>query len=181
MDLRTIVAKSSPLLAAALSSVNPLAGLIFTGIAHLFGLNTDATQDQVVNAIANDPDHDIKLKNLEYQHQEALRSIEVQMRQGAYQREQLITSATGKRDVVMEIIALCMVFGFFLMCFIVTFVPITKISSDLMYLVIGQFSTGFITVLSYYFGATKAHSSVQVPISHLREVVLPPPEETRRG
>ncbi len=73
----------------------------------------------------------------------------------------------------MEFIAVVMVLGFFGMCFIISFFPLAKTDTNLMYLVIGQFSTGFITVLAYYFGATNQKQA------SYRDINLPHPAQTR--
>lgn len=58
----------------------------------------------------------------------------------------------GRRDWVMDSIALCVVIGFFAICFAIAYPPRDKTDHDVLNMLIGQLSAGFITVLSFFFG-----------------------------
>ena len=70
-----MVGKSAPLLGTVLGS--PLAGIGVSLLAQLFGVNPKDT-DKLMEAIKNDPEAAIKIKTLEFQHQEALLQLESQ-------------------------------------------------------------------------------------------------------
>lgn len=75
--------------------------------------------------------------------------------EGARQLEQKKTELYGRRDWVMDTIALTVVYGFFAMCFIVALTTLDQSDHDVLYLLIGQLSAGFIAVLSFFFGNTR--------------------------
>lgn len=175
--LKDVIAKSSPLIASVLGSINPLAGVLFSAVAHLFGLPTTATADDVANAVNADPDHDIKLRTLEVQHQDDLFNAKVQLRLGAYNRESEVVKATGKRDFVLDILALGTVGGYFLISTLVFFVHIDTSMNGIVNFMCGELSTAAMMVLAYFFGAT--FSRPAQPSTLNKEVVLPPPAQTK--
>src|SRR3990167_425432 len=160
--LGKVVSTAAPILGSVLNSVLPGSGLIISGLKALFGVQSN-DNDELATAISNDPNAALKLAEFEITHRHDLDQILANDRASARDRESEIVTATGKRDWVMEFIAIIMVMGFFGMCFIISFVPIAKTDTNLLYLVIGQFSTGFITILSYYFGATKKSQEINLP------------------
>lgn len=173
--LKKLLSQSVPLISGVIGTASPIAGVLFSAIAHLFGLNTNSTPEELATAISADPDHDIKLKQIEITHQNAILDSITQIRMAAYNRESSVVKSTGRHDWIMEAIAILMVVGFFSMCFIITFCTLGKSDTNLLYLVIGQFSTGFITVLSYYFGATNQRSYLSASAS---SPGLPAPAQT---
>jgi len=60
-----------------------------------------------------------------------------------------------KRDYVMDIIALIIVVGFFIMCFEVLKIRLDPSDHDIIYMLMGQLTAGFVLVISYYFGSSK--------------------------
>lgn len=174
--LQDVVGRVSPLLGAAVGAFIPGGSLIVSALAHLFGAD-GTNEDELAQKISTDPEATLKLKQFELAHQEALLTAATQVRLASYNREVEISKAAGKRDWVMEFIAVVMVLGFFGMCFIISFVPIVKTDTNLLYLVIGQFSTGFISILSYYFGATNHRNNSP----QKSEMLLPSPVQNRLG
>ncbi len=65
------------------------------------------------------------------------------------------TQLFGRRDWVMDTIALTVVYGFFSMCFTVALTARDQTDHDVLYLLIGQLSAGFISVLSFFFGSIR--------------------------
>jgi hypothetical protein len=153
MSLSSIVSKYAPLLGSVVSSINPLAGIAVNLIAQAFGANPKNTDD-IIAKINADPEAEIKLKQIEYQHEEILQKTATEDRMSAREREEKVIQVTGKRDYVLDSIAFTVVFGYFFMCAMVTFTKLDSTDHDILYMLIGQLTGGFIMVLSYYFGAS---------------------------
>jgi len=81
-------------------------------------------------------------------------SMENPDREDARDREEVIAKLTGQRDYVLDFIALIVIAGFFGMCALVAFDHISNENSQIMYMMFGQLTGGFIMVLSYYFGSS---------------------------
>lgn len=75
--------------------------------------------------------------------------------EGARQLEQKKTLLFGRRDYVMDFIALIVIVGFFTMAFLVALSPRDYADHDVLNMVIGQLSAGFIAVLSFFFGSIR--------------------------
>lgn len=60
-----------------------------------------------------------------------------------------------KRDLVMDFIAITVVIGFFTMAFIIALTPRDNSDHDVLNMLIGQLSAGFIAVLSFFFGSIR--------------------------
>lgn len=58
----------------------------------------------------------------------------------------------GRRDWVMDSIALIVVIGFFTIAFTLALTRLDPANHDVLYMLIGQLSAGFIGVLSFFFG-----------------------------
>lgn len=61
----------------------------------------------------------------------------------------------GRRDWVMDTIALCVVIGFFGMAFLIATTARDGTDHDVLNILIGQLSAGFICVLSFFFGSIR--------------------------
>ena len=61
----------------------------------------------------------------------------------------------GRRDFVMDFIALAVVIGFFGMAFLIALTPRDSTDHDVLNMLIGQLSAGFIAVLSFFFGSIR--------------------------
>lgn len=61
----------------------------------------------------------------------------------------------GRRDLVMDFIAIVVVLGFFAMAFVIAFTPRDSSDHDVLNMLIGQLSAGFIAVLSFFFGSIR--------------------------
>lgn len=57
-----------------------------------------------------------------------------------------------KRDWVMDSIALIVVVAFVLMSFLIVFSKLDQSDHDVLYMLVGQLSAGFIGILSFFFG-----------------------------
>lgn len=148
-----IIAKSAPAVASVISSVNPVAGIMVNLVAQLFGADPE-NPDDIIQKMANDPEAALKLKQLEYQHDEILQKTATDDRMNAREREEQIVRITGKRDYVLDAIAFLVIIGYFIMCGVVAFTKMDNTDHDILYMLIGQLTGGFIMILSYFFGAT---------------------------
>lgn len=156
MDLKglgTIIAKDAPLLGSIIGSINPIAGLIVNAVATLFGANAKDPTD-IAQKINQDPDAAIKLKGLEMQHEEAIYQSQIDDRKSARVREEAIVKITGKRDYLLDIIAFIVIFGYLIMCAFLVFNKLNNENNQVLYMMFGQLTGGFIMVLSYYFGSS---------------------------
>jgi hypothetical protein len=61
----------------------------------------------------------------------------------------------GRRDLVMDFIAICVVIGFFGMSFLIALTSRDNTDNDILNMLIGQLSAGFIAVLSFFFGSIR--------------------------
>lgn len=157
-DIGDYVVKAAPILGAAISETNPIAGMVIELIARIFGANP-ADNNDIMNKMSSDPDAAIKLKQLEINHQDVLSNNQseeyqasIQGRLGAYQREEKVIQLTGKPDYVLHILAFTVVFGFFFICALNYF---TNLSDDhIVTMLIGYLSASFLSVVNYYFSQT---------------------------
>lgn len=150
-ELSLIVRKVTPILGEALLSVNPLAGILVGSIANLFDADKNNTQD-IINKINNDTNAEYKLKQIECDNQEMLAKYGDNDRANARAREENIYKITGKSDYLLDFIAVLVILGFFILCIINYFVELKD--DHILMILIGQISSGFMLVLSYYFGAS---------------------------
>jgi hypothetical protein len=61
----------------------------------------------------------------------------------------------GRRDFVMDFIAIVVVLGFFGMAFLIAITPRDSTDHDILNMLIGQLSAGFITILAFFFGSIR--------------------------
>jgi hypothetical protein len=146
--------KFSPVIATAMGS--PIAGMIASLLATAFGVEPK----DLANTITNDPNAEFKLKQFELEHTEALTKIaadnystEVDDRKNARDREIQQEKITGKVDWVLSGIAIMVVIGFFSLCAMNYLLPVRD--DHVLIMLIGQISSGFVMVLSFYFGSSK--------------------------
>ena len=161
MNLKPIgdfVLKYAPLLGGVISATNPLAGMVVTTIADMFGADSK-NPDDILAKMSSDPDAAVKLKQIEAEQQNVLvqaqaseYSASVDDRSNARAREEAVIKATGKRDWVIDMIAVIVIVGFFILCIINYFVNLTD--DHIIVMLIGQISSGFMLCLSYYFGSS---------------------------
>jgi len=152
-DLGLLVAKDAPLVGSLITPFNPLVGTIITELGHIFNADANNPED-VFNKIMADPNAKEKLQEMEQSHQESMLKLQVEDRESARQREEEVVKVTGKRDWVLDIIAILVVLGFFVMCIIVAMEKLDQSDHDILYMLIGQLTAGFLMVISYYFGSS---------------------------
>lgn len=145
-ELIDVVGKFAPMVATALGS--PLAGVAVSLLEGIFHVGAP----DLASTIAADSDAATKLKALEYQHGEALCTLNNSDTASARQRDVDITRL-GKTDWVLSAIAILVVLGFFMLCIMNYFYPIRD--DHVLIMLIGQVSSGFLLVLGFYFGSSK--------------------------
>ncbi len=159
MDFKTlgsVVSRFAPLLGSAISAGNPLAGVLVSLVGSMFGADAKGTDPSIlISKILGDKDAEIKLKQIELDHQEALLQTEVDDRKSAREREETIVQITGRRDWLLDMIAFIVIAGYFIMCALVLFNKLNNENNQVLYMMFGQLTGGFIMVLSYYFGSSK--------------------------
>ncbi len=153
-DFINLISQYAPLLGNVISRFNPIAFLFINSIAALFEANSKDIHD-ITNKIMNDPHAGIKLKQLELQYQEILNKNQIDDRINAREREERIIELTGKRDWLLDLIAFVVICGYFVMCSFMVFNRVEGENNQVLFMMFGQLTGGFIMVLSYYFGSTK--------------------------
>jgi hypothetical protein len=155
--LSSVVKKSAPLLASVITPINPLAGLVINSIATLFGSHPENLAD-IAHKINNDPDAAIKLKALQMQHEEILSKNHLDDVGNARSREETMVKILGRRDWLLDSLAFAVVVGYFVMCTFMVFNKQSAENNQVLFMMFGQLTGGFIMVLSYYFGSSKKNS-----------------------
>lgn len=145
--IANLVSKSAPLLGSLLGS--PLAGMGISLIANHFNVDPKQT-DKLLEVLNADPETAIKLKTLEYHHQEVLQQLatinyqtEVDDRKSAREREKTI------RDYVPTFLAL----GFLINYACIQFYCVShgNAATDI---ISARFQDILIMIMSYYFGSS---------------------------
>src|SRR5260221_1831272 len=119
-NIADAVAKYSPLVASGLAEMNPVLGTVLIAITHAF--NSDILS--LPSVIASDPDAQSKIKAIEADHYDALIKYQDEDREYARQREMSVVKLTGKRDTILDFLAILVVIGFFVLCVINYFIPL---------------------------------------------------------
>jgi hypothetical protein len=145
--IKNMVGTVAPLLGNVLGT--PLAGLGISLLSNLFHIN-DNDHQKLLDAIKNDPEAMLKIKTLEYQHQEMLTQIastdyktEVEDRISARNRE------TSLHDYVPTILAVGFLINYALMQFYC--VTHENAANDI---ISARFQDVLIMIISYYFGSS---------------------------
>lgn len=134
-------------------------------VATLFGADPDIPED-VVSKMTLDPDHAVKLRDLELTHKVDMEKIllerdrmQLQDIASARARETTIVQATGKKDVNLYVLAWVVTGGFLglLMALIVLQIVYNNVSfsnNPLITMLLGALSSNFGMVVSYFFGSS---------------------------
>jgi hypothetical protein len=151
-DISAVVGKYAPLLGSVISTANPLAGMVVSLIASVFGANKDDPND-IINKINSSENAAQKIKELEIEHKNILSNNQLSDVQSARNREVEITEKTGKRDCVMQIIAILVVIFTFLTIAIIFFHPdnLSNNSIAMVNIISGSIISAFMLIIKYYF------------------------------
>lgn len=161
--LGSVVTRFAPFLGKAIGMGSPLAGALVSMIGIAFGLDEKNIDPNVlISRILNDKEAEIKLKQIEINNQQFLVGEEVEDRKSARDREKKIVEITGTRDWLMEMIAFIVIAGYFIMCALLLFNKINNENNQVLYMMFGQLTGGFIMILSYYFGSSKPKQTTKL-------------------
>lgn len=149
-DIGSIVGKYAPLLGSIISTANPLAGMVVSLIASVFGANKDDPSD-IINKINSNENAAQKLKELEIEHQNLLSNNQIQDVENARTREIETTKITGKRDYVMETIAILIIASTFFLTGLMIFYPNQINNNTIINIFSGNLMAAFMLVIKYYF------------------------------
>lgn len=145
-SIGSLIAKSAPLLGSVLGS--PLAGIGISLLSSVFGVDS-ADSNKLLEAIKNDPDAILKIKQLEYSHKAALLDIqsknyatEVDDRKNARNREIVL------RDHVPTFLAL----GFLIIYALIQIYCVTH-DNSVNDIISARLQDILIMIISYYFGS----------------------------
>lgn len=162
MDLKNalekIVQGVSPLLASVL--VSPFAGTAISLLANAFGVGKDKIND-LANVILADPDHLLKIKQVEAEHTQALAKIasqdyvtEVSDRINARSNAQLY------KDFLRHM-AYFVTIGFF-SALAMLFLPldINANARELLFMLVGMLASKWQTIIDFFYGSTHAQNNL---------------------
>lgn len=149
-DISSVVSKYAPLLGSIISTANPLAGVVVSLIASVFGANKDDPSD-IISKINSSENASQKLKELEIEHQDILSNNQLSDVESARNREIEITKITGKKDYVVDIIALLIIICTFLMVALMILYPDQLTKSNVISIFVGNLMAVFMVVIKYYF------------------------------
>jgi hypothetical protein len=158
------IAGLAPLLGGAfLGPAGAAGGTLLKVVAGAFGLKDDAKPAEVYQAIQQDPDALVKLREIEYKEKELILTTTLQNRiaefgdtKSARGREVEITKATGKLNVAMYLLAAVIVVGFFVLIYYLMKTAIPAGNKDVAIMLFGTLSTSFGLVVGYFFGSSKS-------------------------
>ncbi|MBF0121157.1 MAG: hypothetical protein HQK79_20180 [Desulfobacterales bacterium] len=158
-DLGIFISKSAPLLGSVICNpAGAITNMIISTIASKF--NTDANKpEELVKAIQADPQSLIKLKQIEKEYngeiELELERIRLADTNSAREREKAIFAVTGKKDIHMYALSWVIVAGFLIFCALLMYHAFPKEQENLIFLIVGTLSSGFGTVIQYFFGSSK--------------------------
>jgi len=176
-NIKGIVGKVAPVLGNAI--VPGIGGVAGSLISNVLGCNN--TPESIESSLLTaQPEQLNKLRKLENEHKEKLIELGIENdklfikdKQNARQREIDIVKATGKKDYNLYILAWSVIIGFFILCGILMKYPLPQGSNEVVFMLFGALSTGFGTVLSYFFGSSKSSSDKTNIISTISEKSKP--------
>jgi hypothetical protein len=145
-DLIPLVAQYSPMIATALGT--PAAGMVVSLIAHAFGCDGKDVKE-ITSAIHDDPEAGIKIKTLQFQHQDAIASLkttdyanEVSDREDARHREIIL------HDHIPAILAIGFLIIYASVQLLSTYAP-----HGVDDIISARVQDIFVMIVSYYFGS----------------------------
>lgn len=154
MKLNELVSKSAPLLGSLLGS--PLATMGIGWIADLFGADANNKQS-IIDKIISDPEAELKLKTLEYQHQEELQKIAV----SSYQTEVDDRKNARAREIALrDHVPTMLAIGFLINYALIQFYCVTH-NNSANDIISARFQDVLIMIISYYFGSSHTEKGMQ--------------------
>lgn len=166
----SIVAKSTPILATALGTASPIAGLTLSFIASLFGANPKDPAD-ILAKMQADNDSETKLKQLELQLNADTYKTEVEDRESARNFQLEDQKITGKRDWMLPFLAITGVLSFNLSIIIIFFTKLDPSDHDVLYMMIGQLTSVYVMIYSCYYGKPAQENATDSKISDMHSIL----------
>lgn len=158
---KQVIGTVAPTVATALGG--PLAGTAVGAITSALGLDPETPPADVAKAVERaSPDVLLKLRQAENDFQLAMRRIDIDVSKLALERDALSqkdrTDARGReaavRDWVPQVLAITLSFGFLGLLFWLTNHEVPASSRDILNIALGSVGTGWVQMLSYYFGSS---------------------------
>lgn len=173
-EIGSKIAEYAPLLGGIVGG--PAGSAAGTGVkllASAFGLKpSEVTADKVEHLLLTDPDAAIKIREIEANNKLELQKLNIAVERmrlddvaDARARETAIVRATGKKDINLYVIAWTVLLGFFVLCGLLMYIELPEGSSQVVFMLFGSLSTGFGTVLAYFFGSSKSSADKTVLLS----------------
>ena len=155
-DLASTVAKSAPALGAALGG--PANATIGGLIAAAFGVDRSAAA--VAEAVANDPEAAVKLREIELRHAEVLAELMTQRYLGelADTQHARATHRDSQMPAILTVALFLMVVG---LIAALMYQPTPESNSEVIYLVTGQIIGAFATAIAYWLGSSRGSAEKQ--------------------
>lgn len=148
-----IVSKAAPLLGSVLGS--PFSGVAISLIAQAFGINPHNI-DEVVNAINDSPESNLKLKTLEYEHAETLAKIaSTDYSTEVDDRKDARKTAVLYKDFLrhMAYLVTAGFFGALLLLFAP--IPINPSGRELLSMLVGMLVSKWQTIIDFFYGSSR--------------------------
>lgn len=153
---KTIIKAGAPILGTAIGG--PGGAIIASLIANAFG-SDEKDLDSLAKTIQADPEAAMKLTAIQYQHEEAIYSLQNQDISNARQRQIDLTKAIGKSDWIVSILAILVTVGFFGCLLSVFTLRLDPSGHDVLNVLCGVLGTGWVQIISYYFGSSHGAAS----------------------
>ena len=155
-DLASTVAKSAPALGAALGG--PAGAAVGGLIAAAFSV--DRSAQAVAEAVANDPEAAVKLREVELRHAEVLAELMTQRHLGEMADTQH-ARATHKDSLMPAILTVALFLMVVGLIAALMYQPTPESNSEVIYLVTGQIIGAFATAIAYWLGSSRGSAEKQ--------------------
>lgn len=169
-DVGKAVGKFAPMLGTALGG--PVVGGLVSVIAGALGVEgPDPQPEQIMKAIAADPEAALKLKTVQENNRVEIERLSLQRdqaylgdRQDARARQVAVEKVTGKKDINLYVLSYLFILGYFTTTIVVVWAVMAGRMPEsfppaamfLMGNLIGTLSAGVGAIMQYFFGSSKS-------------------------
>lgn len=174
--IKSVLGNILPTVASVIGT--PVAGIAVKGLCDILGLKGDAKPNQIYDAIQMaSPETWLKLKELESQTQLKLKELDIdqiqieQMEMESARTREIKLAESGHRDYTPSFLAIFLTLGFFSLLLLIIFKTVPTNTKDILEIMLGSLGTGFITMLTYYFGSSASSRNKDNLISRLKKNV----------
>jgi hypothetical protein len=157
-ELISLVSKSAPLVGTVLGS--PLAGIAISLLASFFGAKTGDLSD-LLSKIQNDPEAALKLKTLQFQHEETLKQIasndfqkSIDDKESARAMQEEYIARTGHTDPMLPFLVILLFFSIFSIIFSFIYFSIAPDIKTVLVMVLTILIREIPDIYKLYFGAS---------------------------